>query len=99
MMEDGKISWGGAKDILAEMIQTNGDPEKIAATRGLLQGDSADIDAILQNVLLHNTDVVAHYKAGKMQALEFLVGQTMKTMKGAGNPDEIREKMKERLAN
>jgi len=40
---------------------------------------------------------VADYKAGKEQALKFLVGQVMKITKGRANPQVVNDLMKKRL--
>jgi len=97
MVAEKKISSRGAKDILVEMVETNGDPESIATEKGFFQAATPHIEPIIDAVLTVNKNVVEQYRAGKAQALEFLVGQTMKAMKGAGNPSEIRQMIKEKL--
>lgn len=98
MIADAKISSRGAKDILAEMFESGNAPGAIAAERGLLQKTTTDVTDEIEEVVSSNKAVVAQYKAGKVQSLEFLVGQTMKITKGAENPSEIREQIRNRLA-
>ena len=52
---------------------------------------------IVQGVLDANPQSVADYKGGKDKALGFLVGQTMKAMKGKANPAKVNELLRELL--
>ena len=45
-----------------------------------------------------NPQSVADYKSGKEKALGFLVGQTMKAMKGKADPGMVNKLLKELLA-
>ncbi len=98
MLVHKKISSRGAKDILAEMFRADGEPEKIARERNLLQSSGADLGPVIEEVLANNKEVADQYRAGKANALEFLVGQGMKALKGGGNPSALREEIKKRLA-
>jgi len=53
--------------------------------------DSGTLETIINKVLEENPDAVEKYKAGKTNLIEFLVGKTMKELKGSGDPAEIRE--------
>ncbi|MFB0559196.1 MAG: hypothetical protein ACETVS_01505, partial [Dehalococcoidales bacterium] len=44
-----------------------------------------------------NEQAVADYRAGKEQALKFLVGQVMKATRGRANPKLVNEVLKEKL--
>ena len=52
---------------------------------------------ILKNIIANNSGPVADYKAGKQNALQFLVGQTMKMTKGKVNPQRAEELLKKYL--
>jgi aspartyl-tRNA(Asn)/glutamyl-tRNA(Gln) amidotransferase subunit B len=68
-------------------------------TRGLKQlSDSGAIETILDEVLAANWKSVAEYRAGKEKAFNALVGQAMKATKGKGNPAQINEILKKKLA-
>ncbi len=92
MIEGNELSSRGAKDVLAVMVESGGDPKGIATEKGLLQvSDPEALRESLKEVLLANPAVVEEYKAGKESVLQFLVGQGVKATKGAGNPGMIRE--------
>ncbi len=92
-----KISSRAAKDILIESLQTGKDPDVLVGERGLFNVTATDIGGIVNDVLNKNAPVVEDFKAGKAAALEFLVGQCMKALKGAGNPENLREMLKQKI--
>lgn len=83
----GEVSSRGAKEILAEMFAGGGDPSDILESKGLKQmGNEADLTDMAQKIIRENPGAVADFKAGKLAALQFLVGKMMKETKGAANP-------------
>lgn len=50
----------------------------------------AELEKVVQQVIKENPKAVADYKKGKEQALMFIVGMTMKALKGKGNPQDIK---------
>jgi aspartyl-tRNA(Asn)/glutamyl-tRNA(Gln) amidotransferase subunit B len=97
MIDEGKISSRGAKDILEEMFKADRKPDEIAKEKGLFQKNAEDAGDIIKAVIVQNPGVVEQYKAGKTSVLEFLVGQAMKALRGAGNPAMLREAIKKEL--
>ncbi len=92
MVSAGTINSRVAKDLLKEIYENGGDPEKIAEEKGLLQkNDSGELEEMLKKIISENPSVVADYKAGKESALMFFVGQVMKMSKGSANPVLTRE--------
>jgi aspartyl-tRNA(Asn)/glutamyl-tRNA(Gln) amidotransferase subunit B len=92
MLDEGKISSRGGKDILKIMFNEGGDPEKIAEAKGLFQkSDTGEIEKMLQEIIAANPNVVAEYKAGKESVLMFFVGQAMKVSKGSANPAIVKD--------
>ena len=64
----------------------------LAEAEGLLQqNDEGALGQIIDKILSENAAVVAEYKAGKEQALQFLVGQGMKESRGSANPSKLKE--------
>lgn len=96
MQSGGKISSRTGKDLLfALALDQDKDPEAMAKERGLLQvRDEAKIHDVIRVVVEKNRGVVDDYIAGKAAALEYLVGQVMKELKGAANASEIRTAIK-----
>lgn len=96
----GSLSSRGAKDVLLFMLEGDSrPPEVIAQEKGLVQvSDPETLRASVQAVLAEQGAAVAEYHAGKDAALQFLVGQTMKATKGAGNPATLRSLILEELS-
>jgi aspartyl-tRNA(Asn)/glutamyl-tRNA(Gln) amidotransferase subunit B len=98
MVVSGSVSSRAAKDILSAVVTMDADPEVYAKEHGLMQiSDESGLEAVVQGVILKNGSVADDYRAGKSSALEFLVGQCMKALRGAGNPSVLREMLKKRL--
>jgi aspartyl-tRNA(Asn)/glutamyl-tRNA(Gln) amidotransferase subunit B len=91
MVHGGKLSSRGAKDVLAVMYERGGAPETLAPELGLLQkSDAGELQSVVADIIAAHPKVATDYKNGKTAALQFLVGQGMKTTKGAANPETLR---------
>ncbi|MDA1334968.1 MAG: Asp-tRNA(Asn)/Glu-tRNA(Gln) amidotransferase subunit GatB [bacterium] len=87
-----KISSRGAKDLLAHMVTNGGDPTEIAKDKDIFQTtDVGALEEAVRVVIAQNEKAVKEYKEGKTNALQFMVGMTMKGMRGKGNPEAIRK--------
>lgn len=96
---EGKISSAAAKIVLAEMFATGGDPSNIIESKGLAQESGEDaLGAAIEDAIKNNPGPVGDYKGGKAAALQFLVGQIMKTSKGKANPKVVMELLKKKLS-
>ena len=70
----------------------------IIAARGFRQiSDSGALGAAVDAVLAANPAAVADYRAGKAQAIGFLVGQVMKATRGQANAALVQAAVRERL--
>ncbi len=86
--------------VLTEMINSGKGPEAIIKEKNLIQiSDTNTLDNIVDEVIKENPNSIADYKCGKVNALMFLVGQTMKKSQGKANPKVIQEILKRRLAD
>jgi len=95
----GKINSSAAQTVLAEMIGTGADPEHIIAEKNLAQvDDEGEIENVVKDIISKNPGPVGDYKAGKQNALQFLVGQTMKATRGKVHPQKAMELLKKQLA-
>ena len=87
-----------AKDVFEILLSENKDPEIIVKEKGLVQiTDNSEIEKIVEQVLNENPQSVEDYKAGKSNALKYLVGQSMRLSKGKANPQMINEMILARL--
>ena len=59
--------------------------------------DEGALRAAAAQVIQDNPKSVADYRGGKEKAIGFLVGQTMKAMKGKANPGMVKQILKELL--
>jgi len=99
LVSDKKISSRGAKDILSIMYKDGGDPKEIAEKNGfILTNDPDALKKVIEQIVAENPTVVADYKAGKTNLIQFLVGQGMKAMKGSGDPAVIKEELERVLS-
>jgi aspartyl-tRNA(Asn)/glutamyl-tRNA(Gln) amidotransferase subunit B len=98
LVVQGKISGSAAKRVLLEMVTKGGEPLSIVADTGLEQtSDAGAIEDAIKKVMSANEKAVADYKAGQEKSFGFLVGMTMKELKGKGNPQVINELLKKKL--
>lgn len=97
-LDKGTISGKIAKEVFAEMFATGNDPEAIIKAKGLVQiNDTAALEGVIAEVLANNPKSVEDFKAGKKQAMGFLVGQVMKATKGQANPSMVNQLLGEKL--
>ena len=73
--------------------------DELIEKKGLKQiSDSGALEAIVDQVIAANPKSVEEYRAGKEKAFNALVGQAMKATRGKGNPAQINEILKKKLA-
>jgi aspartyl-tRNA(Asn)/glutamyl-tRNA(Gln) amidotransferase subunit B len=95
LTDRGAISSSVAKDVFEKMWSTGQRPQAIVDAEGLGQiGDEAALSAIVAEVVARNPDAVAQFRAGKNNALGFMVGQVMKASGGKANPKMVNELLK-----
>jgi len=98
-IEAGDISGKAGKEVLDYLMENDVSVEEVIEKLGLKQvSDDGAILVIIDEILNANQDKVEQYKAGKEKMFGFFVGQAMKALKGAGNPQIINKLLKERLA-
>jgi len=100
LVDNGTISSSIGKDVFAKMYESARSADEIVADEGLAQiGDESALLEIIRGMIAANPDAVAQYRAGKMQAFGFLVGQVMKASKGKANPKLANELLKKELGS
>ena len=81
------------------MMQRDIEPEEYVREKGLLTVRDGDVlERTVLEILSQNQKSVLDYKSGKEKALGFLVGQTMKAMKGQADPSEVTRLLKTKLS-
>ncbi len=99
MIEKGTITGKVAKSVLVETIETGNAPGAVVKEKGLEQiSDKDAIEKAVDGVIAENPKSVSDYKAGKQNAIMFLVGKVMAKTKGKANPQKVSEILKSRLS-
>lgn len=87
-----------AKEVFEKMFETDIDPEQYVEENGLKTvNDEGELRRVVEEVIASNPQSVADYRSGKEKAIGFLVGQTMKAMKGKVDPNAVNKLLKELL--
>ena len=87
-----EISGTTGKQLFEELCAGPLDVRAAIASRGLAQiSDGAALESLAAEVLAANPQALADWRAGKQQALGFLVGQAMKASKGRGDAAQLGE--------
>jgi aspartyl-tRNA(Asn)/glutamyl-tRNA(Gln) amidotransferase subunit B len=98
LIEGGTITGATAKSVFEEMFRTGREPAVIVEDLGLEQiGGTDEISQIVDKVIEANPRPVADYRAGKQEAIKFLVGQVMRETKGRAKPDTATEILRQKL--
>lgn len=99
VVADGTINSSAAQTVLSEMYKgEDNDPTHIIERLNLAQvSDTGELEGIVDAILAANAQSVADFKAGKQNALQYLVGQVMKETKGKANPSVAKELLEKKL--
>lgn len=98
LVEQKQITGTVAKEVFEIMFQTNIDPNQYVEQNGLKTvNDEGELRRVVAEVIAANPQSVADYRNGKEKAIGFLVGQTMKAMKGKADAAGVNVLLKELL--
>ncbi len=98
LADAGTINSTVAKEVFEEVFKNDIDPDKYVEEKGLKTvNDEGALRATIEQVIKDNPQSVEDYHNGKTKAIGFLVGQTMKAMKGKANPGMVNQILKELL--
>ncbi|NLW89900.1 MAG: Asp-tRNA(Asn)/Glu-tRNA(Gln) amidotransferase subunit GatB [Clostridiaceae bacterium] len=92
MLTEGKINRAVAKKTFAEVFESDVDPVDYVRKNGLMQvSDTGSIEPVIREVLDANRKAVSEYLAGNEKSIQFLIGQSMKALRGKGDPQVVRD--------
>ncbi|MGN0142599.1 MAG: Asp-tRNA(Asn)/Glu-tRNA(Gln) amidotransferase subunit GatB [Roseburia sp.] len=98
LADSGAITSTVAKEVFELVFKEDIDPEKYVEEKGLKTvSDEGELRTVVEQVIRDNPQSVSDYRNGKEKAIGFLVGQTMKAMKGKANPGMVTQLLKELL--
>lgn len=81
-----------AKEVFEHVFAEDIDPEKYVEEHGLKTvNDEGALRSTIEKIVEANPQSVEDYRNGKKKAIGFLVGQTMKEMKGKADPSMINQ--------
>ena len=98
LADEGTINSSVAKEVFEEVFNNNVDPIVYVEEKGLKTvNDEGALRSTIEQIVADNPKSVEDYRNGKEKAIGFLVGQTMKAMKGKADPGMINKILKEIL--
>lgn len=98
LTEAGTINSTVAKEVFEEVFKNNINPKQYVEEKGLKTvSDEGALRSAIEQIIKDNPQSVEDYHNGKEKAIGFLVGQTMKAMKGKANPGMVNQILKELL--
>lgn len=90
LTDAGTINNQVAKEVFEKVFKEDIDPEAYVEEQGLKSvNDEGELRGVIEGILEANPQSVADYKGGKKKAIGFLVGQTMRAMKGKADPGAV----------
>lgn len=99
LVADGKINRTVAKEVFELVFKEDVEPVSYVTEHGLLMvNDDGLLCRTVADVIAKNPQSVEDFKNGKDRVIGYLVGQTMKEMKGKADPVKVNEVVKEQLA-
>ena len=97
LIGDGTISGKIAKDLFEIVWQEGGDPRRLVEERGMKQvTDVSAIEKVVDGIILANPDKVEQARA-KPAAIQWFVGQVMKSTGGKADPKAVNALLKSKL--
>lgn len=99
LVDDKTISSKQAKEVFQICLEQGTDPNEIVQQKGMKQiTNENEIIKIVNEVLDENDSTIEQYKNGRINVVDYLVGQVMKKTKGKANPSIARSTMQEEIA-
>lgn len=99
LVDSKAINGSVAKEVFEHIFAENIDPEQYVEAHGLKTvNDEGALRVTIQEIVANNPQSVADFKSGKEKAIGFLVGQTMKAMKGKADPGMVNQILREELS-
>lgn len=98
LVNSGKINRGTGKKVLEKVFTDNVEPEKYIEENNLgAMTDTGVIKSVIEQVIAENEKSVNEYKGGKTQAFQYLIGQSMRALRGKAPAQEVQKILKELL--
>ena len=92
LLDANRITGKQAKDIVEEAFLSGKMPQAIVEEKGIQPpiSDEGELIRIIEEVIVSNSKAASDYRAGKVNALQALIGQVMKQTRGQAKADSVR---------
>lgn len=98
LVDAGTINATTAKELFNELFEQGGEPARLVEERGLAQvSDTGALESLVEQVLAEQPQSVADVRAGKKNAVQFLIGQVMRLSRGKADPVAVRSLLQKKL--
>ncbi len=85
------------KLIIRRMVDSGENVEEAVSSLGM--NETRDLEKAIHEVIVEHKKAVEDYLKGRDEAINFLIGQVLRKVRGAGDPNEIREKIQKVIQN
>lgn len=99
LVDNNTINRTVAKTVFEAVFAKNVDPEVYVEEQGLkVVSDEGALRTAIEQIVADNPQSAADFKAGKEKAMGFIVGQTMRAMKGKADPALVNKIVRDLLS-
>ncbi|MBK5224142.1 MAG: Asp-tRNA(Asn)/Glu-tRNA(Gln) amidotransferase subunit GatB [Acidimicrobiia bacterium] len=98
METSGELTATQAKQVLAEMVETGGEPGAIAAARGFEAMETGALESLVDEAIAADPEAWAKFCAGDAKVTGAFVGYVMKATKGQADGKAVTELLRRRAA-
>jgi len=100
LVEDGKINRKSGKKVLTAIFEEDADPDAYIKENGLaIVSDAGAIEPVIAKVLADNDKAVSEYLAGNTKNIQYLIGQSMRELKGKADPKTVKDILEKQLSS
>jgi aspartyl-tRNA(Asn)/glutamyl-tRNA(Gln) amidotransferase subunit B len=98
MIERKELSQSAAKEVLAELTRSGGEPRAVIEAKGLAPiADTSELEAIIERAIAADPAAVEQVRTGKVKAAGAIVGAVMRETKGRADGAEVTRLVHEKL--
>jgi aspartyl-tRNA(Asn)/glutamyl-tRNA(Gln) amidotransferase subunit B len=98
LVNDNKISRESAKKVLKAVFEDDVIPADYVKQNNMqMVSDTGAIQAVIEEIIANNEKAVSEYREGKEKSFNFLIGQSMRALKGKAPASEVTRLLKELL--
>lgn len=98
LLDEDVISSNVASELVEELVEEDGDPERIVEERELEQiSDEGALADVVEEIMEENPDAVEDLRNGKDEAVGYLMGQVMGKTEGQADPQQAKELIRETI--